>query len=251
MAPLAPPTWVEPFDAIDKGIICPQFSVPAGKTAQEDCLVASVYVPNTNKTNLPVMIIIHGGQFLVGYGDVTTPRQLVNSQKVIVVTFNYRLGIHGFLCLGTKDVPGNAGMKDQVALLRWVKQNIASFGGNPDEVTIVGCSAGGSSVDLLMISKLTKGLFKRVIGMSSANVGVTSVQLDPVEYARTQARRNPAPEGSTALPRWPPANANRSPCMEFGQTVELKPTVIPLRATLWDLIYALFYRNPIPPTPGF
>lgn len=151
---------------------------------QEDCLIANVYLPVTKKTNLPVIVYVHGGGFLMGFGDLITPKKMVATEEVVVVTFNYRLGAHGFLCLGTEDIPGNAAMKDQVALLRWVKRNIASFGGNPDDVTIAGYSAGSVSVDLLMISKLTKGLFTKVIPESGANLSPFSVQVDPVQNAK-------------------------------------------------------------------
>ncbi|CAB3245209.1 unnamed protein product [Arctia plantaginis] len=75
-------------------------------------------------------------------------KNLLKYKDLIVVTFNYRLGIHGFLCLGTENIPG---MKDQLALLKWIQQNIAAFGGNPKDVTIAGYSAGSISVDLLTI----------------------------------------------------------------------------------------------------
>lgn len=150
---------------------------------QEDCLTTSVYVPDTEEKNLPVLVIVHGGAYIMGWGNLIKPKNIVNSKKVIVVTFNYRLGAHGFLCLGTKDAPGNAGMKDQVALLRWVQRNIEKFGGNPKDVTISGYSAGASSVDLLMISKVTDNLFNKVIPESGANAAVFSVQLDPIKNA--------------------------------------------------------------------
>ncbi|CAB3245213.1 unnamed protein product [Arctia plantaginis] len=105
------------------------------------------------------------------------------------VNFNYRLGIHGFLCLGTAEVPGNAGMKDQVALLRWVQENIKNFGGNPNDVTISGYSAGGSSVDLLMLSKAAEGLFHKVIPESGASLLAFTVQSDPLSIAKTHAKK--------------------------------------------------------------
>ncbi|XP_034832020.1 para-nitrobenzyl esterase-like [Maniola hyperantus] len=190
--PLPPPVWSEVFEAVDRLIMCPQTDQnyimrQAKGTMPEDCLTASVYVPETKEKNLPVVVYVHGGGFLQGWGNLSTPKNLVKSKKVIAVTFNYRLGAHGFLCLGTENVPGNAGMKDQVALLRWVKSNIAKFGGNPDEVTIAGYSAGSASVDLLMISKLTDNLFKRVIPESGANVGVISIQADPIKNAKEYA----------------------------------------------------------------
>ncbi|XP_034824124.1 para-nitrobenzyl esterase-like [Maniola hyperantus] len=189
--PLPPPVWSEVFEAVDRVIMCPQTDkfdmLPAKRTMQEDCLTASVYVPETKEKNLPVVVYVHGGAYIAGWGNLATPKNFVKSKKVIAVTFNHRLGAHGFLCLGTEHVPGNAGMKDQVALLRWVKNNIAKFGGNPDEVTIAGYSAGSSSVDLLMISKLTDNLFKRVIPESGANIAAFSIQVDPIKSAKEYA----------------------------------------------------------------
>ncbi|KAJ8734930.1 hypothetical protein PYW08_014180 [Mythimna loreyi] len=194
-APLPPPVWLEPYDAVDKQVICPQptlpmFDLSAFTTTKEDCLIANVYVPNTTKKNLSVLVYVHGGAFVMGFGDMMKGTQLMKRKDLIIVTFNYRVSIHGFLCLGTEDVPGNAGMKDQVAALRWVQKNIASFGGNPDDVTIAGYSAGSASVDLLMLSKSTEGLFHRVIPESGGNLAAFTVQRDPIEIAKTFARKN-------------------------------------------------------------
>lgn len=188
-APLPPPTWSEPFEAVNRDIVCPQHD--AGISGlnvkmQEDCLIANIHVPVTDEKNLPVLVYVHGGAFQIGYGNKLSPKKLIQTKNLIVVTFNYRLGIHGFLCLGTEDAPGNAGIKDQVALLRWVNRNIASFGGNPNDVTIAGCSAGSSSVDLLMLSDITKGLFNKVIAGSGASLSGFSVQIDPLGSAQEQ-----------------------------------------------------------------
>ncbi|XP_047538363.1 esterase FE4-like [Vanessa atalanta] len=189
-APLQPPTWSEPFEAVEKNIKCIQANYIniTGTNSQEDCLIANIYVPEKIDRKLPVVVYVHGGAYIIGWGSLLEPKNLVKSNKVIAVTFNYRLGAHGFLCLGTKDVPGNAGMKDQVALLRWVNKNIAKFGGNPDEVTIAGYSAGSSAVDLLMISKMAQGLFKRVIPESGANTAAFSIQSDPIMNAKEYAK---------------------------------------------------------------
>ncbi|KAJ8734928.1 hypothetical protein PYW08_014178 [Mythimna loreyi] len=191
-APYPAPVWLQPLEAVDKGIICIQttshFIDVTSKTMQEDCLVANVYVPDTDEKNLPVIVYVHGGAFEFGYGNMLTFNHLVKSKKVIVVNFNYRLGVHGFLCLGSEHAPGNAGLKDQVALLRWVNKNIASFGGNPNDVTIAGYSAGSVSVDLLMLSKSAEGLFNKVIPESGASVAYIAVQIDPLENAKTFAK---------------------------------------------------------------
>lgn len=183
-APLPPPEWNE-LDAIDRGIFCPQADFA---NASEDCLVANIFVPATNATDLPVMVVVHGGAYILGAGQTQQYTNFVSTERIIVVTFNYRLAVFGFLCLGTRDVPGNAGMKDQVALLRWVKRNIASFGGNPDDITINGCSAGGASVDLLTLSPMATGLFKKVISSSGSGLGVMGAQMNPVQNAKDFAR---------------------------------------------------------------
>ncbi|XP_061382766.1 esterase FE4-like [Danaus plexippus] len=190
--PLPPPSWLHQFEAVDDRTICPQITLldlpMEGKIMKEDCLIANVYVPRTESKNLSVVVYVHGGGFVTGYGNMLPPKKLVRSQNVIGVTFNYRLGAHGFLCLGTEDVPGNAGMKDQVALLRWVKKNIAGFGGNPNEVTIAGYSAGSASVDLLMLSKMAEGLFNKVIPESGVTISPFTVQIDPIQNAKKYAR---------------------------------------------------------------
>nr|ADD97142.1 carboxylesterase [Helicoverpa armigera] len=189
-APLPGPVWEQPREAVDKGVICMQIPTKPTKslTMQEDCLIANIFVPDTDEKDLPVIVSIHGGGFELGYGAFLAPKYLVKTKKVIAVNFNYRLGVHGFLCLGANDVPGNAGLKDQVALLRWVKENIASFGGNPDDVTITGGSAGSISTLLLMLSKTTEGLFRKVVPESGAAVSSLAVQLDPLEYAKDWAK---------------------------------------------------------------
>ncbi|CAK1600059.1 unnamed protein product [Parnassius mnemosyne] len=185
-APLSPPQWTEPFEAVNKDVICPQmvYAPWAIKLKQqEDCLIVNIYVPDTDEKDLPVVIHVHGGAYQLGYGNLMTAKEFIKDKNIIIVNFNYRLGAHGFLCLGTEDVPGNAGMKDQVTLFRWVKENIASFGGNPDDVTINGFSAGSSSVDLHLVSPMTKSLFNKVIPESGASLSAFSVQTDPVENA--------------------------------------------------------------------
>ncbi|XP_013193080.2 esterase E4-like [Amyelois transitella] len=190
-APLPPPTWQEPLDAVNRGIVCPQVPVAIDMgeiIEEEDCLVASVFVPNTGKTNLPVLVVVHGGGFQIGFGNMLLPRYRVKSHDMIVVTFNYRLGIHGFLCLGTKNAPGNAGLRDQLALLKWVQKNIARFGGDPNNVTINGASAGSMSVDLLQLLPAFDGLFHKVIPESGSSLSGTTVMIDPMDTAKTFAK---------------------------------------------------------------
>ncbi|XP_043240489.1 acetylcholinesterase-like [Amphibalanus amphitrite] len=116
------------------------------------------------------MVYIHGGGFFFGSGDADEygPHYLMD-EPVVLVTFNYRLGPFGFFTTHDAAAPGNYGMLDQVLLLQWVQDNIAAFGGNPKLVTIFGQSAGGSSVSLLVLSPLAKGLFHHAISQSGAS----------------------------------------------------------------------------------
>lgn len=131
------------------------------------------------------MFYIHGGGWTSGSGDNDTygPEFLFQHDDVILVTINYRLEVLGFLSLDTPEVPGNAGIKDQVAALKWVKENIAHFGGDPDNVTIFGESAGSAAVSFHMISPLSKGLFHKAIAQSGVNI---------VDWSNTSSARERA-----------------------------------------------------------
>lgn len=120
---------------------------------------------------MPVFVWIHGGGFVFGSGstELYGPDYLVE-KDVVVVTINYRLNIFGFLSLRDPKVgvPGNAGLKDQAMALKWVKKNIDCFGGDANNITIGGESAGGASINYHLISPLSKGLFNRAIIMSGS-----------------------------------------------------------------------------------
>ncbi|GBP50147.1 Esterase FE4 [Eumeta japonica] len=159
--------WKGVRNAKKHGPVCHQYDMFLDKllTGSEDCLYLNVYTPNLKPTKpLAVMVWIHGGGFTCGSGDsdLYGPDFLIE-QDVVVVTINYRLEVLGFLCLDIPEAPGNAGMKDQVAALRWVHKNIKYFCGDPDNVTIFGESAGGASVSYHLYSPMSKGLFKRAI----------------------------------------------------------------------------------------
>ncbi|XP_032511399.2 juvenile hormone esterase-like isoform X3 [Danaus plexippus] len=134
-------------------------------------------------------IYIHGGAFIFGSGGKSLygPDFLVQ-KGVIVVTFNYRLGLLGFLCLRIKEAPGNAGIKDQLAALRWVKKNIGAFGGDSNNITIMGESAGATSASLLLISDAAAGLFNRAIMQSGTSVSNWSINRNPVWVASLLAK---------------------------------------------------------------
>ncbi|CAG7833547.1 unnamed protein product [Allacma fusca] len=138
---------------------------------KESCLFLNVMSPvevlhPANKTlNYPVIVFFHGGQFHMGNTNNYKGKFFMD-EEVILVTVQYRLGIFGFLSTNDDVIPGNMGLKDQVMALRWVQENIQQFGGDPNQVTIMGQSSGGTSVQHLMLSPLAKGLFHRAISMS-------------------------------------------------------------------------------------
>jgi para-nitrobenzyl esterase len=149
------------------------------EVAGEDCLYLNIWAPGTSnaRSKLPVVVYIYGGAFNVGSASSPVYAGDALAKKgLIYVTLNYRLGIFGFLAHPdlTKEsghhASGNWGFLDQVAALQWVKRNIAAFGGDPGNVTLVGQSAGAMSINNLQASPLAKGLFARVFGMSGATV---------------------------------------------------------------------------------
>jgi para-nitrobenzyl esterase len=141
-----------------------------GGSQSEDCLYLNIYTPGTDKKKRPVLLRIHGGAFAMGSGSMPTLEGsgLAKRGDVVVVTINYRLGALGFLNLkeitgGKIPATGNEGLLDQAAALRWVKENIAAFGGNPDNVTVFGESAGAMSIVCLMVMPAAQGLFHKAI----------------------------------------------------------------------------------------
>ncbi len=179
--------WTEVRSGIDPVPSCPQPKQNPSGSFSEDCLYLNVWTPaKTPADKLPVMVWIHGGAF--NFGSGTLPEyngKNLAGKGVVVVTINYRLGPLGFLVhpLLSKESPqgvsGNYGLLDQIAALRWVQRNIASFGGDRNRVTIFGQSAGSRSVALLMISPLSKGLFHRAIAQSGGPI-IGSEYLSPL-----------------------------------------------------------------------
>ncbi|GAA4083348.1 carboxylesterase/lipase family protein [Actinomadura miaoliensis] len=173
--------WSGVRDATRRGSICPQ-TFPLGNVS-EDCLLVNVYTPPAARSkNLPVMVWIHGGAYALGTAAGYDPAPLVATGDVIVVSMNYRLGPFGFMALpglaGESGTTGNYALLDQQAALRWVRQNIAAFGGNAGNVTIFGESAGGHSVCMQLISPTAAGLFSKAISQSG---GCVDTELGPRE----------------------------------------------------------------------
>lgn len=182
-APLSPPRWEGIFEAVNENMRCPQTfgNVILG---DPNCLKLYVYTPVMQTKPLPVMVYIHGGGFLEGTGAsfLYGPDYFMR-EDVVFVGISYRLNIEGFLCLGIKEAPGNAGLKDQIAALKWIKENIRQFGGDPDNVTVFGESAGAVSTSFLMLSPLAKGLFHKAILQSGATLAPWAMQHQPLETA--------------------------------------------------------------------
>jgi para-nitrobenzyl esterase len=183
---LAPPEpalpWSGRKDASSPGSRCPQPAAPTTFEASldEDCLTLNVVRPKVGKPSpLPVMVWIHGGGFSTGAGSDYDPATFVATEGVLVVTLNYRLGALGFLGLTENPETANLGLLDQELALRWVRENIGAFGGDTENVTIAGQSAGGDSVCALLSAPAARDLFDRAVMMSGAcsAVNVTDVIL--------------------------------------------------------------------------
>ncbi|XP_017049857.2 uncharacterized protein LOC108093964 [Drosophila ficusphila] len=187
------------YDASEPKMDCIQknYLLPAPIIyGDEDCLYLNVYRPEVRKAHLPVMVYIHGGGFFAGSAGpgLTGPEYFMDSGEVILVTMAYRLGPFGFLSTQDAVMPGNFGLKDQNAALRWVQRNIRSFGGDPQRVTIFGQSAGGVAAHMHLLSPRSQGLFHRVISMSgTANVPFAIAE-QPLRQARLLAEFAQIPE---------------------------------------------------------
>ena len=190
--PAAPAAWSGTRDATAFGAICPQPARPdmqlaagAGGVQSEDCLYLNVFAPHGAR-KAPVMVWIHGGahRFGSGSGPIYDGRNFARD-GVVLVSINYRLGLLGYFAhpaltaAAAPDAPlGNYGQMDQIAALKWVQRNIASFGGDPSNVTVFGESAGGSSILWLLATPSAKGLFTKAIVESGGgwNLPVTLSQ---------------------------------------------------------------------------
>lgn len=159
----------------------------------EDCLYLNIYRPNADpaKTNFDVLFFIHGGAYFYGsaHPGLYGPKYMMETGNVILVTVQYRLNALGFLATGDASSPGNYALKDQVAALKFVKENIQAFGGNPESITVAGQSAGASSSHLLTLSPSSNNLMKAAIGISGNAIAIWNTPTkDPLALARNHAR---------------------------------------------------------------
>jgi para-nitrobenzyl esterase len=234
--PVAP--WKDVRKATDFGARCMQGPIFDDMVFRdqpsEDCLYLNVWTPARSAgEKLAVMFWIHGGGFQAG--SASEPRQdgaRLAGKGVVVVSLNYRLGVFGFLAHPelTKEsgrgASGNYGLLDQVAALRWVRDNVAAFGGDPGNVTIFGESAGSFAVSALMASPLARGLFQRAIGESGAYLGPsTGLELSSLAAEEAKGSRWAASIGAGSLSalRGKTADEILQPALEVRP--EFNPTV--------------------------
>lgn len=233
-APVGPLRWQPPQpaapwpgvrDATKPGLRCIQdttYDPDYGRPTGEDCLNLNVWTPDgaSRSHQKPVMVWIHGGGFLNGSADIYDARWMATQGDIVVVTVNYRLGTLGFLAdpaLSPDGDVGNYGLADQQASLRWVRDNIAEFGGDPTKVTIAGESAGAMSVCDHLIAPESTGLFRAAIlqsGPCQAQADRPTAQQVSAEYASAAGCTDPA--AVAACLRALPADALRRAPLYVG-----------------------------------
>lgn len=176
-APQPAEPWSDTLDATQFRTAAPQDSNPIMQVGEqsEDCLYLNIWTPAADNAKRPVLFWIHGGGFFIGSGSQQeySGARLASEGDVVVVTINYRLGALGFTYLNdliddAHATDSNVGIRDQVAALEWVKESIVQFGGDPDNITIFGESAGAMSVGTLLGTPAASGLFHKAIPQSGA-----------------------------------------------------------------------------------
>ncbi len=200
-APRPLPAWTGTHEALAMGSSCPQFSSsmggdesapPGTLVGSEDCLFLNVYTPAfaqsevpTGGKRLPVMLWIHGGGNTIGTSNFYDGSRLANRENLVVVTVNYRLGPLGWFRqaglregLDAIEASGNFGTLDLILALEWVRTNVESFGGDPENITLFGESAGGWNVFSLLVSPLTQGSFHRAISQSGVTWSRTAAEAE-------------------------------------------------------------------------
>ncbi|MFS0898871.1 carboxylesterase/lipase family protein [Mycolicibacterium litorale] len=221
--PAPAPPWEGERQATRPGPRClqdPGSDPEFGRQTDEDCLTLNVWTPPVSDEKRPVMVWIHGGAFVNGSGAIYDARWLAARGDIVVVTVNYRLGTLGFLAhpaLGERGDVGNYGLADQQAALRWVRDHIADFGGDPQRVTVAGESAGGMSVCDHLVAPGSAGLFDAAIIQSApcqAQAPLPVAEQRSLEYAAGVGCPDPAT--AAACLRALPADELRKPVWFVG-----------------------------------
>jgi para-nitrobenzyl esterase len=243
----APPQPTRPWSGVRSATVhgpaCVQFQpmgVPAGQATSEDCLYLDIYAPAGARAgdNLPVLFWIHGGNFAQGSGVLYGGQRFASLTDSVFVSINYRLGPYGFLALsqleaGSPQGGGDYGLLDQIAALRWVRSNIAAFGGDAHDITIDGQSAGSGAVCDMLASPLAAGLFQRGILESGPCTVIAPASLPDAEGTGEQfaaAAGCGQPQGVVA-------------CLRSAQTSAM------VAAAQQDLINTPVYGTPVLPVP--
>ena len=257
-APVAKKKWSGIHDANAFGASCTQpdlgdWNRHDAETGQEDCLYINVIAPAWQaKGPLPVMMWIHGGANLGGSGSGSfyTDGTLLD-RGVLIVTINYRLDVFGFFAHpayheSSRRASGNYGLLDQILALRWVHSNIARFGGDPNNVTVFGQSAGSMNIGMLIASPLARGLFEKAIGESGS-------PLYPAPMPRTRPRR-PAriSPRSSPSPRGPIPSNFSAMCLPGTSSPKLRRSsgAMPRGAPMWTDMCSQFARRDLSVGPG-
>lgn len=224
-APRAPEAWADTLDALAFGPPCVQLASPHGGVGSdesdglagsEDCLYLNIWSPRSESDRvvsenerLPVMVWIHGGGNLIGNAGspMYDGARLAGSQNVVVVSINYRLGPFGWFSLpalraeasNLLEASGNFGTLDQIRALEWIQTNIEEFGGDPENVTIFGASAGGTDVLALLVIDAARGLFHRAISQSGSTDSVSRAQAENPLAAEVPGMRHGSAEVTVSL----------------------------------------------------
>ena len=210
---------LQDFDPVEARLMAAQTRPPIS----EDCLNLNVWTPEAGAAALPVLVWFHGGSLKFGTGsDAIYDGATFARAGVVTVTCNYRLQAAGYLYVGDRPGSGAFGLLDQIAVLEWVRENIASFGGDPDRVTIAGESAGAHSVGQLLAAPAARGLFRRGVlqsGAASFDVPVPAAEAIGTEVLRRLGTRPGDDEAFAALDSHHLLAASRAVEREMGEVL--------------------------------